>query len=61
MATEAQKKAQMKYDAANTVSIHLKLNRRTDEDILAKLAAVDGKQSYIKDLIRQDIKEKRPD
>lgn len=55
MATEAQIKAQKKYDAANTRQVHLKLNRRTDKDVLARLDDVPSKQGYIKRLIRADI------
>ena len=47
--------AQSRYDAANTVQIKMKLNRKTDADILAKLDAVGNKQGYIKRLIRADI------
>ena len=56
MATEAQLKAGYKYDKANTRQIHLKLNRRTDEDVLEKLDSVPNKQGYIKQLIRADLK-----
>lgn len=56
MATEAQIKAQKKYDAENTRQVHLKLNRRTDEDVLEKLDSVPSKQGYIKALIRADLK-----
>lgn len=56
MTTEAQKRAQAKYDAANTKQIKLKLNLKEDADILAKLDSVSNKQGYIKDLIRADIK-----
>ena len=55
MATEAQIKAQRKYDAENTRQVHLKLNRRTDKDVLARLDEVPSKQGYIKKLIRADI------
>ena len=55
MATEAQKRAQAKYDAANTVQIKLKLNKVNDADIIAKLDSVSNKQGYIKELIRADI------
>lgn len=55
MTTEAQKKAIAKYDQANTKQIKLKLNLKTDEDILSKLESVDNIQGYIKDLIRADI------
>lgn len=48
-------KAQAKYDAANTRSIRLKLNRRTDADILERLEAVSSMQGYIKELIRADL------
>ena len=55
MATKAQIKAQAKYDAENTRQVHLKLNRRTDEDVLKKLDSVPSMQGYIKGLIRADI------
>lgn len=55
MATEAQIKAQAKYDAKNTRQLHLKLNRRTDWDVLEKLDSVPSKQGYIKKLIRADL------
>lgn len=56
MATEAQIKAQKKYDSENTRQVHLKLNRRTDDDVLTKLDSVPNKQGYIKSLIRADLK-----
>lgn len=56
MATEAQIKAQKKYDSENTRQVHLKLNRRTDEDVLEKLDSVSSKQGYIKELIRADLR-----
>lgn len=59
MSTEAQKKAQKKYDLENKEKyrqFQLKLNRTEDADIIAKLDDVDNKQGYIKDLIRNDIK-----
>ena len=56
MASEAKIKAQKKYDAENTLQVHLKLNRRTDEDVLEKLDSVPNKQGYIKQLIRADLK-----
>lgn len=59
MTTEAQARAKLKYDQANTLQVHLKLNIKTDADILAKLDQVASKQGYIKDLIRADIGTKR--
>lgn len=55
METEAEKRAKAKYDAANTVQFKMKLNRKTDADILARLDEMDNKQGYIKSLIRADI------
>ena len=34
----------------------MKLNKKTDADILEKLESVDSKQGYIKELIRADLK-----
>lgn len=59
MATDAQKRAQKRYDEVNKDKfrmIHLKLNRDTDADIISKLESVENIQGYIKELIRQDIK-----
>lgn len=55
MATESQTRAQKKYDAKHTRQLHLKLNRRTDRDVLEKLDSVPSKQGYIKALIRADL------
>ncbi len=55
MVSESQKKANKKYDENNTKQIKLKLNLKTDKDILDKLNSVDNKQGYIKKLIREDI------
>lgn len=58
MMTEAQKRAQKKYDEANKDKwrmIHLKLNRETDADIIEKLEQSENIQGYIKELIRADI------
>ena len=58
MTTEAQKRAQKKYDEANRENyrmIHLKLNRATDADVIAKLESEPNIQGYIKELIRADL------
>lgn len=55
MQTESDKRSRAKYDAANTVQFKMKLNKKTDADILAKLEASGNKQGYIKALIRADI------
>ena len=59
MTSEAQKRASQKYDAENTKGLYLKLNIKTDADVIERLDEVKNKQGYIKDLIREDIK-KRP-
>lgn len=53
--TEAQKKAVLKYDAANTKQYHLKLNLKEDKEIIAKLDSIGNKQGYIKSLIKADL------
>ena len=54
MVSKAQIKASERYDRLNTKQIVLKLNKRTDADILEILESVGNKQGYIKKLIRQD-------
>lgn len=54
--TEAQRRAKEKYDSNNTTQLKLKLNNKTDADILEKLQNVPNKQGYIKGLIREDMK-----
>lgn len=56
MATQAQIKAQAKYDKENTVGVYLKLNKTTDADIIEHLHKVSNRQGYIKELIRDDIR-----
>ena len=56
--TEAQKRAQKKYDEANKDKfrmVHLKLNKEADADIIQKLEDSGNIQGYIKELIRKDI------
>ena len=51
-----QNEPRARYDKANTTGLYLKLNKKTDADILDKLHRVENKQGYIKELIRNDIK-----
>lgn len=46
---------QTRYEAKYIVRLNMKLNKRTDADILAKLDSIQNKQGYIKQLIRADI------
>lgn len=55
MTTDAQKRASRKYNAANTKQVIIRLNKRTDADILETLAARENVQGYIKALIRADV------
>ena len=47
---------QDRYDRENTIQVKLKLNKKHDADIIRKLESVDKKQTYIKELIRADIR-----
>lgn len=47
--------SQARYDREHTVQFKLKLNRKTDADIIAKLNSESNKQRYIKNLIRKDL------
>lgn len=53
--SEAQKRAVLKYDAANTKQYHLKLNLKEDKEIISKLDSLENKQGYIKALIKADL------
>lgn len=46
---------QKRYDDANTVQIKMKLNRKTDADIIEYLEASGNKQGAIKDALRSII------
>lgn len=56
MVTEAKKRANSKYDKVHTQSVILKLNKQTDADVLAMLDSKDNRQGYIKELIRNDMR-----
>lgn len=59
MATsKARQAATRRYDEKNTRQIVMKLNLKTDADILAKLDNVENRQGYIKRLIRDDMARK---
>ena len=54
--SEKKKASHAKWDAANTRQVKIKLNLRTDADILDKLDRTENVQGYIKRLIRDDMK-----
>ena len=55
MTSEAQRRAGKKYDAKNTRPFALKLNLKTDADIIRWLDAKENKQGAIKAAIRAII------
>lgn len=56
MATKSQLRSWQKYDENNTKQIKLKLNLKTDADIIEALDKAPNKQGLIKQLIREYIK-----
>lgn len=54
--TEAEKRASAKYDKEYAKGLYIKLNIRTDQDIIRWLWGQSNKQGRIKELIREDIK-----
>lgn len=53
--SDAQLRANAKYDAENTTGVYLKLNNIHDADIIARLESTGNMQGYIKKLVRSDI------
>lgn len=53
MSTEAKKRANRKYAAANTVQKSLQFNRNTDADIIEYLETVGNMSGLIKELLRE--------
>lgn len=47
---------QARYDSKNTVQVKLKLNVKTDADIIEYLQQQSNKQGKLKELIRKDMK-----
>lgn len=50
---------QSRYNKDNTKLLSIRLNKKTDQDILYRLDEVDSMAGYIKDLIREDIERYR--
>ena len=55
MASRAHNEAVKRYDAENAVQIRMKLNKKTDADILEWLARQENRQGMLKMLIRKEI------
>lgn len=57
---ESHAAARRRYDAKYTRHFGMKVNIRTEADILAQLTAQESLQGYIKRLIREDIERNGP-
>lgn len=55
---DSRTKAKNKYNKEKTKAYCLRLNLKTDKDIIEILDSVKSKQGYIKQLIREDIPKK---
>lgn len=53
---QSRNKAQAKYDKEHTQGLYIKLNLKTDLDIIQWLWKQSSKQGAIKQLIREEIK-----
>ena len=58
MATYSEIRAATKYNAKKTKLLQIRLNLKTDADILEHLETVPSKMGYVKALIREDMKKK---
>lgn len=56
---ESKRRSRAKYDAANTRHFGLKLNVKTEADILEMLDKQERYGTYIKKLIRKDIADQK--
>ena len=58
MRTEAQKRAQARYEKSGAIKrVEIKLNKKRDEDIIKILERKENVSGYIKSLIRKDKSE----
>ena len=60
MVRESTRKAIAKYDKEHCVVITIKLNKKTDADILAAFEGIDNRQGFIKQAIREKIAKSAP-
>ena len=56
---QQQYERQTRYNKANTTTVLLRLNKRTDADIIGRLQEVGNKQRYVKSQIRRDMQDER--
>ena len=50
------KKAQERYDRENTVRVTIKLNKKTDAEIIEMLSSAPSKQGLIKKVLKEFLK-----
>lgn len=55
MRSEARKKSQARFDAQNTKRYTLKLNKRTNAELIELLDSVESQQGLIKQALREYI------
>lgn len=55
--SKASLEAIKRYQKANVIQINIRLNKKTDSDIILALETVSNKQGFIKELIRDRIRE----
>lgn len=55
MTTENKYGPQKKYEKENIVQVKLKLNKKTDTDLLEWLETLDNRQGTIKEILREYI------
>lgn len=53
---EAQRRAQQKYDKDNARVYTLKMNKKTDKDVIERLDTIPNRNGYVKALVRKDIR-----
>lgn len=54
---KSQIEAVARYDKKNMKGLYIKLHKKNDKDIIDKLEQVESKQGYVKELIRNDLKQ----
>ena len=56
--SKAQLEAVARYDKQNTTSLRIKLNKKTDADLIRAMETVESKQGLIKQLLREYFRKK---
>lgn len=59
MTSEAKKKSKARFDSQNTLHFGIKLNKRTDKEIIELLQSVESKQGLIRDALRREVERRK--